>query len=369
MSSKQIVEKYFQEADVRVNGDRPWDIRVHNPRFYSALLSGGSLAMGESYMQKWWDSECLDELICKLVAAGINKKITGLQRNILYIMQAGLTNLQKTKRAFQVGVKHYDIGNDLFSKMLDKRLSYTCAYWRNAKTLNEAQEAKLDLICKKLYLKPGMKLLDLGCGWGSFAKFAAEKYQVEVTGVTVSKEQVKLGNEMCKDLPVELKLMDYRDVAGQFDRVVTIGMLEHVGPKNYRQCMKIIRECLKPDGLFLLHTVGGIFDSIQDQWVHKYIFPNACAPSMKQIVKASEHVFVIEDWHNFGTDYDKTLMAWFQNFDAAWGELKQNYDETFYRMWKFYLLVFAGYFRARYLQLWQVVFSKNGLRGGYASLR
>ena len=243
-------------------------------------------------------------------------------------------------------------------------------YWKEAKTLAAAQEAKLELVCKKMSLEPGMKVLDIGCGWGSFALYAAEHYGVEVVGITVSKEQVTLANERGQGLPVTFRLQDYRDVTEPFDRIVSLGMFEHVGYKNYRDYMKAAARCLKDDGLFLLHTIGWIkSETSLDPWIHKYIFPNGMLPSLAQISKASEELFVMEDIHSFGTDYDKTLMAWHENFEEHWPELKDKYDERFYRMWRYYLLVCAGSFRARKNQLWQIVFSKNGVVSGYKSFR
>lgn len=279
--------------------------------------------------------------------------------------------MQSRRRAFIVGERHYNLGNDLFQNMLDKRMNYSCAYWKDASNLDEAQENKLELICKKLYLQPGMRVLDIGCGWGAFAKYAAERYGVEVVGITVSKDQVALGREMCKGLPVEIKLQDYRDVNEKFDRIVSVGMIEHVGYKNYREYFLIAHRNLKDDGLFLLHTISQVRSTKStDAWIHKYIFPNGMLPSIAQLAKAVENLFVIEDIHNFGADYDKTLMAWYNNFNTNWGKIKDKYGERFYRMWKYFLLSSAGAFRARNKnQLWQIVLSKNGVLGGYQSFR
>jgi cyclopropane-fatty-acyl-phospholipid synthase len=281
-----------------------------------------------------------------------------------------LLNLQRRSRAFQIGERHYDIGHDLFSHMLDKRLIYSCGYWKNASTLDEAQEAKLDLVCRKLHLTPGMRVLDIGCGWGGTAKFAAERYGVEVVGVTVSEEQANFAKELCRGSPVEIRLQDYRDVVGTFDRVLSLGMFEHVGPKNYLTFMSIARNSLADTGLFLLHTIGrNRSGSTTDPWLERYIFPNSMLPSARQICGAIEGSFVLEDWHNFGADYDKTLLNWCDKFDENWDALKRHYDQRFYRMWKYYLLSSAGAFRARKSQLWQLVLSPQGVPGGYRSPR
>jgi cyclopropane-fatty-acyl-phospholipid synthase len=254
--------------------------------------------------------------------------------------------------------------------MLDKRMTYSCGYWKNAQTLDEAQEQKLDLTCRKLSLQPEMSVLDIGCGWGSFAKYAAEKYDALVTGITVSKDQTKYVETHASNLPVQIQMIDYRDLHGQFDRIASIGMFEHVGFKNYRKFMKVAHDCLKDSGIFLLHTIGGnTSETTIDPWIQKYIFPGAMLPSIKQIGKAIEGLFVMEDWHNFSADYDKTLMAWHDNFVRNWDKIKDHYSDEFFRLWSYYLLMCAGTFRARKNQLWQIVLSKNGIPGGYVSVR
>lgn len=285
-------------------------------------------------------------------------------------LKAQLFNLQAVSRAFQVGEKHYDTGNDLFVAMLGPSMTYSCGYFKDTENLDEAEDAKLDLICRKLNLQPGQKVLDIGCGWGSFARHAAKNYGVKVVGVTVSKEQKKLAEELCAGLDVEFRLQDYREVNDKFDHIVSIGMIEHVGSKNYRTYMEVARKCLKDNGLFLLHTIGSLKSgSNTDPWIEKYIFPNGSLPSLKQLTTAVEGLFVIEDVHNFGAYYDKTLMAWHKNFINAWPELKNNYDERFYRMWHYYLLCCAGAFRARSIQLWQLALSPKGVPGVYKSIR
>lgn len=361
---KQIIEEFLKEADVAVNGSNLYDLVVHNEKFYKRVLAQGSLGLGESYMDGWWDCEKLDELFNRVLRARLETKIRNW-RIIPYFAKAAALNTGNYKKAFFIGEKHYDIGNDLYRGMLDKRMVYTCGYWKDASTLDEAQEAKLDLVCRKIGLKPGMKVLDIGCGWGSFAKFAAQKYDAHVTGVTVSKEQAELGRKMCEGLSVDIQLKDYRDMEGEFDAVVSLGMFEHVGHKNYRVYMEKVEEVLKDDGLFLLHTIGSKKSVVATEpWINKYVFPGGMLPSVKQIGKSMENLFVMEDLHNFGVDYDKTLMAWYHNFDKNWGSLKKDYDERFYRKWKYYLLISACSFRSRKNQLWQIVLSKNPL-GGY----
>ncbi len=368
---KKLVEQLLTLADIKIDGERNFDIKVHDDRFYKRAVTEVELGMGESYMDNWWDAEKPDELIHRVIKADLQNKIKHNYKIALQLAGFYLINMQSRRRAFIIGEKHYDLGNDLFRIMLDKRMNYSCGYWRDASTLDEAQENKLDLICRKLYLKPGMKILDIGCGWSAFGKYAAEKYDAKVVGITVSKEQVLLGKELCKGMPVEVRLQDYRDVNEKFDRIVSVGMIEHVGHKNYREYFGLAARNLKENGLFLLHTIGEVRSTKNtDAWTHKYIFPNGMLPSVAQLGRASEDLFVMEDWHNFGADYDKTLMAWYRNFKNGWNELKNKYSERFFRMWEYFLLSSAGAFRARNKnQLWQIVLSKNGVPGGYCSVR
>ena len=356
-----VIAELLAQAGITINGDNTWDIRVHNNDLFSRLLSGGALALGESYMDGWWDCEALDQFFDKILRANLDHQIKKSFRLAVYILKSRLFNLQKASRAYQVGKKHYDIGNDLYGAMLDKRMLYTCGYWETADNLDAAQEAKLELVCRKINLEPGMSVLDLGCGYGSFAKYAAEKFDARVTGVNVSKKQVDLGTELCRGLPVEIRLEDYRAVGGLYDRVISIGIMEHVGYKNYRTYMEKANQCLKDDGIAFIHTIGrNSSATTSNPWLTKYIFPNGMLPSIAQIAGAMEGLFVMEDWHNFGQHYDKTLMAWHANLEAAWPELKDKYGERFYRMFRFYLLSSAGAFRARSNQLWQIVMTKPG---------
>jgi cyclopropane-fatty-acyl-phospholipid synthase len=368
---KALSEEILALADVTINGANPWDIKVTNDDFYRRALTEGELGVGESYMDKWWDAEKTDEFIFRILNAQLDEKIRRKFSILLKLFSARLYNMQSKRRAYIVGEKHYDLGNDLFQNMLDKRMNYSCAYWKDADNLDEAQENKLELICRKIYLEPGMHILDIGCGWGAFGKYVTEKYDVKVTGITVSKEQLTLANELCKGLPVDIRLMDYRQLNERYDRIVSVGMIEHVGYKNYRTFFEIANKCLKEDGLFLLHTIGtNTSENSLGLWSEKYIFPNGMLPSIAQLGKAIENLFIMEDWHSFGQDYDKTLMAWYHNFEMNWDKIKSQYSERFYRMWKYFLLSSAGSFRSRKRsQLWQIVLSRDGVRGGYESLR
>ncbi|CAI2414008.1 cyclopropane fatty acyl phospholipid synthase [Serratia marcescens] len=361
----RIVEEMLAEAGVAINGPRAWDIRVHNPALFKRILQEGSLGFGEGYMDGWWECERLDMLFTRILQAGVDERLPKSLSDIARIAYARLFNRQSRKRAWQVGKEHYDIGNDLFRAMLDPYMQYSCGYWKEAQTLEQAQQAKLRMICEKLQLKPGMTLLDIGCGWGGLAQFAAQNYGVSVHGVTISAEQQKLAQARCAGLDVEILLQDYRDLDRQFDRIVSVGMFEHVGPKNYETYFSVAARNLKPDGLFLLHTIGSNQTDLNvDAWIDKYIFPNGCLPSVRHIAEASEGRFVMEDWHNFGADYDRTLMAWLENFKRAWPDLMGGYSERFERMFTYYLNACAGAFRSRNIQLWQVLFSPAGVEGG-----
>lgn len=357
---KTIISRLLASAGVKINGSNPWDIQVHNPSFYGRVLRQGSLGLGESYMDAWWDVPALDQFFDRIIRSGLAQRARWDPGAIIGYLSARMFNLQTDDRAFEVGRKHYDIGNDLYAAMLDPYMAYSCAYWKQATTLSSAQEAKLDLICRKLYLRPGETLLDIGGGWGSLARYAAEHYGVSTDVITVSKEQYMLGSKLCHDFPVKFILQDYRRISGQYDKIVSVGMIEHVGYKNYREYMEVVARALKPGGLFLLHTIGGL-KSVRsgDPWMEKYIFPNSMLPSEKQLRRSAQNLFHVHDWHEFGQYYDPTLMAWFKNFDQAWPELRTIYGDRFYRMWKYYLLSCAGSFRAGKNKIWQAIMSQE----------
>ncbi|OGT53372.1 MAG: cyclopropane-fatty-acyl-phospholipid synthase [Gammaproteobacteria bacterium RIFCSPHIGHO2_12_FULL_42_13] len=367
---QELATQLLQTAGISINGRHPWDIQVHNKNFYSRVWRDGALGLGESYMDQWWDCSRLDMFFERILQAKLDKKIPLSLLNRIKQYVPKILNYQTKQRASEVGRKHYDLNTTLFQNMLDSRMIYSCGYWKDAHNLEEAQQEKLDLICRKLQLQPGMTLLDIGCGWGGLAKYAAETYGVKVTGLTISQDQYQYAKQLCEKLPIEIYLEDYRNIHEQYDRVASVGMFEHVGHLNYRTYMQVINQILKDDGLFLLHTIGNnetYYTS--DEWVTTYIFPNGMLPSIAQLGKASENLLVMEDWHNFGADYDKTLMAWYDNFSSHWENLKVHFDGRFYRMWCYYLLSSAGGFRARAMQLWQIVFSKNGISGVYLASR
>lgn len=360
LSFKSFIHRELNSSGVTINGSAPFDIQVHDERMYRDVALHGSMGLGESYMKGYWSVDRLDLFIEKLFRSNVCRRRFTPQI-ILKLAQATLLNLQSLSHAKIVCDVHYDLDNTLYEKMLDQRMVYTCGYWKNAKTLEDAQIAKLELLCQKLNLRPGMKVLDIGCGFGSFMKYACENYGVECVGYSLSKEQISYGQRSCAGLPITFVFDDYRNIKGTYDRVVSIGMMEAVGYKNFRTYMEVIHKILTPDGYAVIHTVGhNLTTKITDPWVNKYIFPNGILPSISQIGDAIEGLFVMEDWHNFGTDYNKTLLAWNERFQKAWPTLKYRYSEEFKRMWEFYLLSFAGGFAARNWQLWHIVLTKKG---------
>lgn len=360
----------LKSAGVELDGPAPHDIRVCNPRFFRRVALQGSLGFGESYVDGDWECGRIDELVFRLVRAGVPHAHQGV-RDIGRRAAAILTNPGRAAHAWVVGERHYDIGNDLFERMLGRRMVYSCGYWKDSQDLDAAQEAKLHLVCRKLGLKSGMRLLDIGCGWGSLACFAAEHYGVQVDGITVSREQQDWARRAAGSLPVSIELADYRSLdAGTFDAVASIGMFEHVGRKNYATFFDVVRRHLSDDGLFLLHTIGGNESSYTtDAWIERYIFPNGLIPSLAQIASAAENRFVVEDVHNFGADYERTLLAWHANVEGHREELLERFGERLLRMWRYYLLACAGAFRARYNNVWQIVLSPHGVAGGYRAPR
>lgn len=381
LARRKVVER-FAQAGIVVNGPAPHDLTVRNDAlytrlFWASLFKNESIAFGESYMDGWWECPQIDQLIYKFLARG-PRPSQPLLRAWRFVWHR-VRNPQSPRRSRRVAKEHYDLDVELYRGMLGKYLAYSCGYWREAQTLDDAQAVKFDLICRKLDLKPGDRVLEIGCGFGEFAKYAAEHYGVEVVGVTISAEQLAEGQRICAGVSgVDLRLMDYRalepgDFPDLFDYVVSIGMFEHVGPRNYRAFMQVASRMLKPAGKMLLHTIGGSGVGM-DPWIDRYIFPGGMLPTLGQIISASDGPFeIVADVHNFGAYYDPTLMSWYANFLRIWPDLQKlnpaTYTNRFLRMWTFYLLSCAGGFRAGKLDLWQVVLLKESVPGGYHSVR
>ncbi len=368
--SKQLVHKLMNTANIQLDGSRPQDISVHDERFYARAVRDQVLGLGESYMEGWWDAKELDVMLTTVIQANLRDILKLRPGLVIAGLDATIRNQQTIKRARRNAEHHYNIGNDLYEQMLGKTMAYSCGYWQGARNLDEAQTQKLDLICRKLGLKKGMTVLDIGCGWGSFAEHAARNYGVKVTGITPAIEQVRYTKARTKGLPVTILQKDYRTVAGEYDRIVSIGMFEHIGHKNYRSFFEVCNRLLKPGGMMLHHTIGSNYDAkTTDPWIRKYIFPGGTIPSLAQIVYGLEGLFVIEDVHNFGPDYDKTLMAWHRNFNRNFSKLSGRYDERFRRMWNFYLCMCAAGFRTRDMQLWQIVMRRFEPNDTYRGIR
>jgi cyclopropane-fatty-acyl-phospholipid synthase len=367
-ATRSRIGSELAKADIRLDGDRPWDLRVRDERCLRRMLSDGSLGLGESFVDGWWECDDLSDFFTRLLRARLDE--ANAAPRLLPSLALRVLNPQRPSRVHEVADRHYNLDPDLFRAMLGDDCVYSCGYWARAATLEEAQTAKIDLVCRKLRLAPGMRVLDIGCGWGAAARHAASRYGVEVTGITISSEQAEAARRRCHGLPVDIRLQDYRAVQGRFDRIFSIGMFEHVGPRNYVTFMRKVRSCLADDGLFLLHTIGAdrTADSL-DAWLDRYIFPNAVIPSARLLTAATEGSFVIEDWHAFGPDYDRTLMEWHRRLEASWPRFGEHYTPPARRIWRYYLLSCAASFRARRNHVWQLLLSPHGTPGGHEPVR
>jgi cyclopropane-fatty-acyl-phospholipid synthase len=370
VTEKDRIVGLLKDGGITVDGPNPWDIQIHNQGVWNRVFAQGSLGFGEAYMDGWWDAEDLAEFFNKVLTSGVADKLKITPNLIWQIVQAKLLNMQSIERSRRVAQMHYN-QTEAYKASLDDRMTGSCGYWPEGVTnVNEAQEAKLDLVCRKIGLKPGQRVWDIGCGWGAFMGFAAEKYGAECVGVTVSPDQAAYGRERYKALPIEFQVKDYREFDGKTDHVVSMGMFEHVGHKNYRTYFEKARQVIKDDGLFMMHTVGSQWSTNTiDPWLEKYIFPGGVIPSMAQIGKAIDGLWSVVDVHNIGPHYDKTLVAWYENFEKKWTRRNTPDDVRFYRLWKYYLLCCAGGFRARVLQVWQFVLSPTGVPEGYKFAR
>lgn len=370
-NSRKVVSDLFARAGVAFDGRNAWDIKVHNDRLFSRILSHGSLGLGEAYMDGDWDCVALDELFERVIRARLGEQLGLTLPVALMVASERLQNRQSVARAGKCADVYYNLPAEVFEATFDTRVAGSCGYWKAAATLDDAQDAKLDLICRKIGLRKGESVLDIGCGWGSFVGFAAERYGAVCHGVTVSKVQVEYIKSRYAGAPIYPMLDDYRNYRGpKVDHVVSVEMFEQVGARNHRTYFERVRSYMKDDGLFLLHTNWeNERYPVIEPWQDKYFFPNADLPTIGEIATAVEGLFVIEDVHNLGVDYDKTLMAWNAKFQSNRAEIERKYGTRFCKMWEYFLLETAGAFRCRHIGVGQIVLSPKGVRGGYESIR
>jgi cyclopropane-fatty-acyl-phospholipid synthase len=283
------------------------------------------------------------------------------------ILSMYLRNRNSLRKARQNIHHHYDLGNDFYRLWLDESMTYSCAYWDDGcDSIEAAQRAKYEHICRKLQLKEGERLVDIGCGWGGMLRYAAEEYGVEGVGYTLSTEQHEFANDRLRAdglYPrVRVELLDYREAKGEFDKFVSIGMFEHVGKEYYGEFFSKVGELLAPGALGILHTIGKHRESDSDPWISKYIFPGSHLPTMGQIGSAfSATDLVLTDVENLRLHYAHTLDAWIERFEASIDEVRSRFDESFVRMWRFYLNASSAGFKWGDSRVYQVTFT-NGLR-------
>lgn len=337
------------------------------PVAWNRFLKEGLFGLGEEYIKGNWQVERLDELIVHLIENYAHTQSKWNIRILAYLAHSVLFNPQSGRGAFVVGERHYDLGNDLYRAMLDSSMSYTCGVWRGGQSLEDAQRMKLRTICEKLELSPGMRVLDIGCGWGNFAELAAQEYGARVVGLTISKEQAQFARERCKDLPVEIRLQDYREFSEPVDRVVSIEMIEAVGRKNLGRFYDTITRSLAPGGLFVLQAISAeSFNSrsnvFLDQyvlWLLRHIFPNGYLPRPSDLVGPLTKGFSVEHQESFGHDYARTLLAWKENFDRNWPSLKAKYGERFWRIWQYYLQGCRAFFLTGRCNVYQLKYRRT----------
>ena len=368
--AKNFVSKLLSHAGVTIGGSEPWDIQVNNDLFYTRTLRG-SLGFGEAYMDGHWDVESIDALFRRIIRKEVTRKPMVLANRAMLEARARLTNLQTRIGARAIAETHYDLDHRLYEFILGPYNQYTCCFFNQASSLEEAEVEKLEMVCNKLDLREGERVLDIGCGWGGFAKYAAETRGCRVSGISISREQIAYAREYTAGLPVEIVECDYRDLpkrfeAEHFDKAVIIGMIEHVGYKNYRRIFEIVSRMLKNQGLFLLHTIGNSrMTRVVDPWIEKYIFRNSMAPAMAQLARSLEGLWVVQDWENYGHYYAPTLAHWQARFEQNWEQIKalpvkNRFDERFRRMFNYYFLSCKAGFETEYIYLWHLLMSKQG---------
>lgn len=353
-------------------GEPEFTVDFRRPIPLTDLMTSTSLALGEAYMDGSLEIEgnlyhALDHFLGQMDKFSINESA---------LKKLMFTSVAKKNQQREVQ-SHYDIGNDFYKLWLDETLCYSCGYFLHEDdTLYQAQVNKVDYILKKLYLKEGMSLLDIGCGWGFLLIEAAKKYGIRGVGITLSKEQY---NEFHKRITEEhleqqltVELMDYRDLPGygqKFDRVVSVGMVEHVGRDNYQLFMDCANQIIKPGGLFLLHFISGLKEHAGDPWIKKYIFPGGMIPSLREMLScAAEDGFHTMDIENLRLHYNRTLLCWEKNFREHIDEVQSKFDERFVRMWDLYLSACAATFHNGIIDLHQILFTA-GINNDLPSVR
>lgn len=355
--------KWGDHEQVIGEGAPVFEVHVKEDIPLKALLESTSLALGEAYMDGRVDVQgdlyhALDYFLGQMDKFSVDE--SKLKK---------LLHPSRSKKNQQIEVSsHYDIGNNFYKLWLDETMNYSCAYFKtDHDTLYEAQVNKTDYILKKLALKEGMSLLDVGCGWGFLLIHAAKEYGVRGTGITLSKEQYdgftkRIEEEGLQEL-LSVKLMDYRDIPAsgmKFDRVVSVGMLEHVGRENYSTFMSCVEKVLVPGGVFLLHYISSQKEHAGDPWIKKYIFPGGMIPSLREIVSlAGDYNYHILDVENLRNHYNKTLLCWEKNFNEHKDEIRSMFDEKFVRMWELYLCSCAATFHNGVIDLHQVLMTKG----------
>lgn len=369
---KNVIASLFGRAGITLNGSEPWDIQVKNDRFFRRSLRG-SLGFGESYMEGDWDVGSIDALFRRIIRYDISDSLMVMLNRLRLDLKSRLTNMQSRIGSRAIAETHYDLDHRLYELFLGPWNQYTCCFYDKATTLEEAEVEKLEMVCNKLDLQPGDRVMDIGCGWGGFAKYAAETRGCHVTGVSISVEQIAYARKYTAGLPVDIIECDYRDLPkryedGSFDKVVIIGMIEHVGYKNYRHLFEVVHRMLNDVGLFLLHTIGNsTVTTVVDPWIEKYIFRNSMAPAASQLTHAMERLFTLQDWENYGHYYPSTLAHWQERFEANWPRIEaietaNRFDERFRRMFNYYFLSCKAGFETEDILLWHLVMSKAGCR-------
>lgn len=358
---ENLLTNWLEDAGIHVNGPASHDIRVHDKRFYWRTLAHGSLGFGEAFMDGWWSCEDLEEMVFRLIRSEVRRRAYRHPGAVALEWLNRIRNDQNRRRSLRAPRRHYDFDNEMFQAFLGRYMNYSCGYYAGTGDLDEAQILKMDIICRKLDLQPGEHLLDVGGGWGEFALYAAKHYGVHVTSVNISEEQMRFARRRCAGYDVDVVRSDYRDIAGQYDKVAAIAMFPHVGHRNHRTFMQAMYRALKPGGTFLIEsTMNTATTTAGDPWIDRYIFPGLLMPSGSQICAAMEGLFVIEDLHNFGPHYVKTLRAWNANFQNAWGRFAARHDERVRRMFEYFFLISAALFRARTMEYWHLVLTRQG---------